>query len=40
MDAAQRKRLEDIARRDLRRRAAGERLLEVVTPEGSGFVST
>ncbi|HVC03229.1 MAG TPA: trigger factor [Candidatus Acidoferrales bacterium] len=40
MDASQRKRLEDIARRDLRRRAAGERLLEIVTPEGSGFVST
>jgi len=40
MDAAQRNRLEDIARRDLRRRAAGERLLEIVTPEASGFVST
>ncbi|HEY6469396.1 MAG TPA: trigger factor [Candidatus Dormibacteraeota bacterium] len=40
IDAAQRRRLEDIARRDLRRRAAGERLLEIVTPEASGFVTT
>ena len=34
MDASQRRRLEDIARRDLRRRAAGERLLEIVDPGG------
>jgi len=40
IDATQRRRLEDIARRDLRRRAAGERLMEIVTPEASGFVST
>ncbi len=40
VDAAQRKRLEDLARRDLRRRAAGLRLLEIVSPEGSDFVST
>jgi trigger factor len=40
VDAAQRRRLEDLARRDLRRRAAGLRLLEIVAPEGSDFVST
>src|SRR5580698_477665 len=32
IDAEQRRRLEDLARRDLRRRAAGQRLLEIVTP--------
>jgi trigger factor len=41
VDAAQRKRLADLARRDLRRRAAGGRLLEIVSPEaGSGFIAT
>ena len=40
VDSEQRRRLEDLARRDLRRRAAGQRLLEIVTPESSGFVST
>jgi trigger factor len=41
VDAAQRRRLEDLARRDLRRRAAGLRLLEIVTPEGdTDFVAT
>jgi trigger factor len=41
IDAAQRERLQDLARRDLRRRAAGQRLLEIVTPsEDSGFVAT
>jgi len=41
VDAAQRKRLGDLARRDLRRRAAGQRLLEIVGPEdASGFVAT
>jgi trigger factor len=40
IDAAQRRRLEDLARRDLRRRAAGQRLLEIVTPEDSNFIST
>jgi trigger factor len=41
VDAAQRKRLADLARRDLRRRAAGERLLEIVSPEaGTGFIAT
>jgi trigger factor len=40
VDATQRRRLEDIARRDLRRRAAGQRLLEIVTPGDSDFVST
>jgi trigger factor len=41
VDAGQRKRLADLARRDLRRRAAGERLLEIVSPEaGSGFIAT
>jgi trigger factor len=40
VDAGQRKRLADLARRDLRRRAAGERLLEIVSPEASGFVAT
>jgi trigger factor len=40
VDAAQRKRLEDLARRDLRRRAAGLRLLEIVSPDGSDFVAT
>ena len=29
-----------LARRDLRRRAAGERLLEIVSPEASGFIAT
>jgi trigger factor len=40
IDATQRKRLADLARRDLRRRAAGQRLLEIVTPDASGFVAT
>ena len=41
VDAAQRRRLEDLARRDLRRRAAGQRLLEIVSPgEAAGFVAT
>jgi FKBP-type peptidyl-prolyl cis-trans isomerase (trigger factor) len=40
IDAEQRRRLEDLARRDLRRRAAGQRLLEIVTPDDSNFVST
>jgi trigger factor len=40
VDAEQRRRLEDLARRDLRRRAAGQRLLEIVTPDDSNFVST
>jgi trigger factor len=40
VDAGQRKRLADLARRDLRRRAAGERLLEIVSPEASGFIAT
>jgi trigger factor len=40
VDATQRRRLEDLARRDLRRRAAGQRLLEIVTPDDSGFVAT
>ena len=41
IDAAQRERLQDLARRDLRRRAAGQRLLEIVTPSGdSDFVAT
>jgi trigger factor len=40
VDAEQRRRLEDLARRDLRRRAAGQRLLEIVTPDDSSFVST
>src|SRR5450759_5181870 len=41
IDAAHRERLEDLARRDLRRRAAGLRLLEIVTPEGAtDFVAT
>jgi len=37
LTAAQRRRLRDIARRDLRRRAAGQRLLEIVREE---FVAT
>jgi trigger factor len=41
IDATQRKRLGDLARRDLRRRAAGQRLLEIVAPEdAAGFVAT
>jgi trigger factor len=40
VDATQRRRLEDLARRDLRRRAAGQRLLEIVTPDDSNFVAT
>jgi trigger factor len=40
VDADQRRRLEDLARRDLRRRAAGERLLEIVSPGGTDFVAT
>jgi trigger factor len=40
VDASQRKRLADLARRDLRRRAAGERLLEIVSPEASDFIAT
>jgi trigger factor len=40
VDADQRRRLEDLARRDLRRRAAGQRLLEIVNPGDSSFVST
>ena len=40
IDAAQRRRLEDLARVDLRRRAAGQRLLEIVTPEDSNFIAT
>jgi len=40
IDAAQRKRLADLARRDLRRRAAGQRLLEIVAPDAAGFVAT
>lgn len=40
IDADQRRRLDDIARRDLRRRAAGQRLLEIVTADDASFVST
>ena len=40
VDATQRRRLEELARRDLRRRAAGQRLLEIVTPDDSNFVAT
>ncbi len=41
VDAAQRRRLVELARRDMRRRAAGQRLLEIVSPEGAtGFVAT
>jgi len=40
VDAGQRKRLADLARRDLRRRAAGERLLEIVSPGTSDFIAT
>jgi len=32
--------VEDPARRDLRRRAAGQRLLEIVSPDDSSFVAT
>jgi trigger factor len=40
IDSDQRRRLEDLARRDLRRRAAGQRLLEIVTPDNANFVAT
>lgn len=40
LDAPQRRRLRDIARRDLRRRAAGSRILEIARSEAPEFVQT
>ncbi|MFN2581579.1 MAG: trigger factor, partial [Candidatus Dormibacteria bacterium] len=40
LDASQRRRLRDIARRDLVRRAAAERMLEIAGGDASGYVET
>jgi trigger factor len=40
LDAAQRRRLHDLSRRDLLRRAAAQRMLEIAGEDGAGFVET
>ncbi|MBV8195933.1 MAG: trigger factor, partial [Candidatus Dormibacteraeota bacterium] len=40
LTASQRRRLHDVARRDLLRRAAAERMLEIAGGDGTGFVET
>lgn len=40
LEASQRRRLHDLSRRDLLRRAAAQRMLEIAGEDGSGFVQT